>query len=90
MVAKWCQNQENLILEPRRWPRGAQDGIFYDFVVNFGISFGTPGARVSALLRSVFFHVFHPEQHLADLLSILGVILEPFASVLGRGGKYGF
>ena len=41
-----------------RWSRGARELIFDDFVLIFGVTFGTLGAQVAALLRSVFFTRF--------------------------------
>jgi len=56
MMQQWSQNPETVISGPHRWPRGVQDGIFEDFWIIFGVTLGTLGTHVSALVRAPALH----------------------------------
>ena len=72
-----------------RWSRGARDRIFDDFVLIFGVTFGTLGAHVAALLRSVFLTRFTQASGAAFSRFVVdfGCHFEAVFEVFGQGWK---
>ena len=72
-----------------RWPRGAWGRIFDDFVLILGVTFGTLGAHVAVLLRSVLFTRFTqaPGAAFSRFVVDFGCHFEAFFEVFGPGWK---